>query len=229
MRTRMLFDRVVIAAFTLLAVAEQTKAELVTFEAHGHMISDLAPDFQIGDKFVAVYTFDRATPADGITEPDIDAQYEDLVSWRFDFDRGYSFGPSGQSLPGFTDIGNDKDLHSGINIVDRFIVTFAQVTSLGTPIPSGRSFNFFQIDMDDYANAPDLPDMLSGFALPAVPPSPALSSAPFGRLDYDGPGIPDQPFFQIDFLTLVPEPSAALLCLVGTGLVFTKRATRRQQ
>jgi hypothetical protein len=212
-------------AAALLAAAGHTKAELITFEAHGHMISDLAPDFQVGDKFVAVYTFDPATPADGYTAPDIDGQYEDIVSWRFDFDSGYSFGQSGQPIPGYTDIGNDKDLHAGINIIDRYIVTFTQVTSIGMPIPSGRQFNFFQIDMDDYANAPDLPDMLSGFALPTVPPSPELSSAPFGRLDYDGPGISDQPFFVVDSLTLVPEPPAAVLSLIGALLMAAVCAT----
>src|SRR5262249_50629008 len=61
MRTHIQIVRSIVAAAALLAVAP-IRAEPVTFEVHGHMVEAYASDFEVGDSFVADFTFDPTVP-----------------------------------------------------------------------------------------------------------------------------------------------------------------------
>jgi hypothetical protein len=220
---RLPIQLLIVALFVLvpLVAAEAAWAQLITFEAHGHMTDAQAPDFQVGDAFVADFTFDAATPADSTMVPDFDAQYLAVVSWTFKFDNGYAFGATADSVnpfAGVIEITNDKvDPTLGYTTAtDRYIVTFDTPTSSGQPIPSGRDFSFFQFDFFD--NEPTgTPDLLSSDAIPITPPSIALATYAVGRLVYDGSGIPDQPYFAVDSIAVVSEPASIVLLLLATA------------
>src|SRR4051812_44585785 len=92
MTTRALFAFVVSVVF--LATAP-TQAELVSFELRGHMVDALPPDFQIGDKFVATYTFESTVPGTPILgSNNLQVQYVNIASWVFNFESGYRFDSS---------------------------------------------------------------------------------------------------------------------------------------
>jgi hypothetical protein len=168
---------------------------------------------------VATFTFDDAAPSLGPTLQ-FDAEYFGVRSWQFVFDRGYIFGSSDPTKDtlGETDIANNNST-GYFYPTDRYIVTFDYSTSTGLPLPSGRDFNFLQIDLGEEEPLGD-PKLLSAITLPTTPPPLALVNLENGRLVYEGIGIPDQPHFVVDSFIAVPEPPAvALSLLAGLGFV----------
>jgi hypothetical protein len=217
-------------AFTVSAAAlaaTQTQAELVSFELRGHMVGALPPDFQIGDKFVATYTFESTvsgTPIFGSNN--VQVQYVNIASWVFNFESGYRFD---SSLPTTSEyIGSieltDNNFQQDPTGRDIYQATFSALASVGTPLPSGRSLSLIGIDLEDYSPGGN-PDMLASQLLPLTPPPASAIDSAFGRLLYEGLGTPDQPFFKIDSTQVVPEPSS--FALLAVGGIFVQRARCR--
>jgi hypothetical protein len=192
------------------------RAQLITFEFRGHMTEPSGLDLQVGDSFVADYTFDPTTPATGNTGTDWDTQYFAITSWRFSFDRGYSFAPSDMA-PNEIILANNKPVTPGG--IDRYTATFYNVVSTGLPLPSGRGIEFLQLDLDDWIPSGN-PDMLDSLSIPTTPPDPARSMFAGGRfLLADGA----QPYFEVDSIAVVPELSAPVILIVCIVVWFLLR------
>lgn len=196
----------------------------ITFEARGHMLEAYASDFAVGDTFVADFTFDPTVPPNP-NVPD-ETQYISITSWTFRFDRGYAFAAAPNAFNpyvGYFDLINDYTnplLGYGMP-TDRYIVTLFIPNSVGQPLPSGYSLNILQFDLIDDSPAGS-PDMLASDANPTTPPSLALVTSNYGRVDYAGAGIPPSPGLIVDSIAVVPEPSTCLLFILGASLLFAR-------
>ena len=187
------------------------------------------PDFQVGDKFVADYTFDSTVPATAITGSNsLDVLYLNVVSSQFRFDRGYTFdSPAHKSSPFTGEIFlADNKISVEPTGRDIYAATLDAFVSIGLPLPSGRGLSFIGIDLED-ATPTGNPDLLSSLSLSSVPPNVSLADlAAGGRIVYEGLGTPDQPFFAIDSMAAVPEPSSIVLSLLASGLILAGRFWR---
>jgi hypothetical protein len=205
----------------VISLAAHLAAAEVTFLVRGHMIESDGADFQVGDSFVAVYTFDSTTAPTGNRGDDWDAQYIAIRDWRFEFARGYHFHPN-DSFAGEVILADNNTSYPGG--VDRYIATLFNVTSVGAPLPSGRGVNFLQFDLQDWLPSGD-PDLLGDLSLPLAPPSIQLRTVAKGRVVLEGGA---QCYFEIDSFNLVPELRVrAMLTTIAAALVAASGRARR--
>jgi hypothetical protein len=215
-----------IAAFVLLMTGTPSVTHaLNTFHVEGHMTDPSGPDLKVGDTFSADFTFDPLAPSIG-PGPEADAVFLAITDWQFAFDAGYEFKPSNANLNAIDLSNNNTNTYpSGI---DRFIASLLNVSSVGAPFPSGRVLQYLQFDIQD-TEPTGAPDLFSDLTLPAMPPNIALGTFAGGRLVFDR-ALDDfgQPYFQIDSISLVPEPAA--LWLLSVGLILpTLQAHRKRR
>ncbi len=194
-------------------MAPSALAELITFEVHGHMTDAMPPDLEIGDKFVADYTFDSSVPPSAISDAYV--AYNAIVVWHFDFERGYKLASSGNTTFDDIQIVNNST-QDGPPFVDRYIVTLTPV-SIDPPLPSDRQIDLLQFYFDD-ATPSSNPDLLSDSSLITTPPRMELSDYSYGGFLVSHSNL--QPFFAIDSIAVVAEPSTAILAIIGIGLLL---------
>jgi hypothetical protein len=201
--------RKLIGAFVGLAMmgmAGTANAIIIEFGFAGEMTSSDA-DFSVGDTFVGSYSFESTTSP--IAHPDGSLTFQYLTgtaTWNVSFiTKGYVFSGVGTNIS----VGNDTVAFGN----DRYISTMSSPTSVGTPLPSGRTLSFFQIDLFDPASGGA--DLLSDDTIQISPPDILLAGSISGRFRFSNN---DQPFYILTELTAAPEPST--LALFATGLAL---------
>jgi hypothetical protein len=111
---------------------------------------------------------------------------------------------------------------------DRYIATFFLPASVGLGLPSGDELTLVQIDLGDSSPFGN-PELITNLTLPRMPPSIDLSTFAGGRLVYAGSGVPDQPYFVLDSIAVVPEPPTILLGLVGILCYMSFRCSQPRE
>ena len=204
--------------FTALLFSNAAFGDLVTFEVRGHVTDSPTSDFTPGDTFIADFTFDPTVAPTYNISPDVDAQYVSATAWRIDFARGYSFvaDPTNQAVE--FDLANNNTYDITYNGTDLYVVTFGATKSIGAPLPSGLRVNFFQFDIRDFTPSGN-PDLLSNISLPTIPPALSKSDQATGSLDYDNFQFSNDVDFALDSITVVPEPSTAVLAIFWFGVL----------
>lgn len=210
-----------LTALLFSITASSAWAELITFEVHGHMIDAAPPDFDVGDKFIATYTFDPNVPPNSVMFHEFDAEYDAVTDWHLSFEKGYSFEPKQSpfvsGVYGSIDIGNNNTF-DGMP-ADNYSVTLTSVASTAVQVPSGRRIDHFTVGIRDTTPQP-APDMLIDDSIQRVPPSLDLSTSPFGVIQYSDANLsPDHANFALDSITVVPEPSTAILAIFWFGVL----------
>jgi len=166
-----------------------------------------APDFSNGDTFTGSFTVDDSTAAVPHPDSTLNLQYPGaLVSWSLSFvSQGYAFTGG---IGGNISVGNDTSFG------DRYTINFTNAISVGTPLPSGRTFEWFQLDFQDsYASGADF---LSDDSLPVSVDLNLIQSSVGRMLLTDGATLYQLPISTTN-LTTVPVPGA--IWLVGSGVI----------
>jgi hypothetical protein len=192
--------------------AASSFAELLTFEVRGKIIDEVDPDFRKGDAFIATYTFNPSVAEDENNYDPEDNWYDAIQEWRFTFDSGFAFASLGPDAGRIMLSNNHSDAAGGY---DRYLVHLDSELVIAPALPSGRQVGYIQFYIDGYSPVGN-PDLLSDTLLSTTPPPIQLGS-PFGRFVFEG--VPDQPFFAIDSVTIVPEPSVAQ-CFLSVALAI---------
>jgi len=196
-------------AFAAGQVTCISHAALVTFSVRGQM-KMLDADFAIGDKFTGSFTFESTAGFVAGTPPTLTRQYLAITAWELMFDRGYKFVHLPSAPFATISLGNDTSYG------DRYVVNMPSATSIGTPLPSGRTLNSWQInflDPWDYGA-----DLLSNDLLPTTFPDIDLVIHNTGTFAFSNNS--QQSFGLIP----VPEPTTgALLLLAGIGWCCRRR------
>lgn len=159
---------------------------LVTFNFAGEMLSSDA-DFTAGDQFFGSYTFDPS--ATGTAPPDstLNQQYVSSAGvWELSFPSlGYRFTGTLNVVA----VGNDTSFG------DRYIATLHAPTSVGTPLPSGRTLSFAQFDIQDPVAFGA--DMLSDDSIQTTPINLSLANTIGGRFLFDDNSQPQLTLSQL--------------------------------
>jgi hypothetical protein len=199
----------------LVAIAvRSTSAALVIVPFQG-TVQTTDADFSLGEAFSGQFIYESSTLP--YLQPGYPTQYPSAVtSWTVSFPaHSYAFA----STAGF--IATTDNVLSGTSY-DRYTVTVGgPSSSIGAPLPSGRSLNFFQIDWIDFVGL----DLMNDESI-NVPPSPALASNPNGRLNFTNNSNTYLTFTATQSSN-VPEPASilvwSLLVLTCWGVGLCRR------
>ncbi|MFO7902492.1 MAG: PKD domain-containing protein [Pirellulaceae bacterium] len=149
----------------------QESANVITFNFQGHMTST-DEDFTDGDEFVGSFTFVSTTSSVSHPDSTLNLQYPStMTDWRIAFPmKGYEFAGSNGTIA----VGNDTSFG------DRYIATMHSGASVGDSLPSGRTLNFSQIDLQDPVSAGA--DFLNDDSIQTSPPDLSLAFRKGGRI-----------------------------------------------
>jgi hypothetical protein len=225
-RRNYLHSAVILFTASLWALATSSaSAEIVTFQLQGHLVLNSAlPDLVLGDKLTITYSFDTSVQPHSLTPDNTSAQYTAMTAWEIDFDKGYRFIAPSSTETFINDIYlyNNAVTPSYPYALDTYLVTFNNPVSVGVPLPSGHTFSFFDIDIQD--DTPDgHPDFLNDVSLHSTPPNWTSAASTFGDIYI----VNDQgTYYTIDSFTVVPEPATAILAIFGLGLLLASKVQR---
>ena len=193
-----------------LLLSTSANAAPITFAFTGKVIVESHPTIEMFMPMIGTYTFESTTPNTG------SAPFEGIYQGAI-LSVSASVPDAAFSILLTTSPGGS----SVISVLDKTLGAFTDSYSGQAATAAGDHFLFVMMESPFSDES-----LISGVGLPVVPPSRSVVSSETWQLS--GPTIGGGFEFEIDSLTLVPEPASGLLLGVGvTALLACRRAGRR--